>query len=69
MINVGHPNGAPQIPPLRFAPVGMTNRRGSLIGEDRFQRIRRLPMEEGSAPQRLPYPLTTVTSFDRGHLL
>jgi hypothetical protein len=34
---VGHPNGAPQIPPLRFhgkpgqvAPVGMTNRRGLL---------------------------------------
>ena len=75
MINVGHPNGAPQIPPLRypgfpvgldgvgglhapflkrkahtwlclalrdrksgFAPVGMTNRTGSLIREDRFQR-------------------------------
>ncbi|MEA2260540.1 MAG: hypothetical protein QOJ51_3365 [Acidobacteriaceae bacterium] len=30
---VGHPNGAPQIPPLRFAPVGMTNRRGLLKGK------------------------------------
>jgi hypothetical protein len=29
-VKVGHPNGAPQIPPLRFAPVGMTNRRGLL---------------------------------------
>jgi hypothetical protein len=38
MINMGHPNGATQIPPLRFAPVGMTNRRGLVIGEDRFQR-------------------------------
>src|SRR5882757_2243786 len=40
--NVGHPNGAPQIPPLRFAPVprhagagGMTERGGWLKGKDR----------------------------------
>jgi hypothetical protein len=29
-VSVRHPNGAPQIPPLRFAPVGMTKRRGLL---------------------------------------
>ena len=53
---MGHPNGAAQIPPLRFygepgqvAPVprhagagGMTNRRGLLIGEDRCQGTERL---------------------------
>src|SRR5579859_570226 len=33
-VNVGRPNGAPQIPPLRCASVGMTNRRGWLQGEN-----------------------------------
>src|SRR5882757_4022058 len=37
-VSVRHPNGAPQIPPLRFAPVGMTKRRGLLKGRGPWPR-------------------------------
>jgi hypothetical protein len=41
-VGVGHTDGAPQIPPLRFASVGMTTRRGLLKGEDFCQGTGRL---------------------------
>jgi hypothetical protein len=53
---VGHPNGAPQIPPLRFAPVGMTNRRGRFRGEGWGRTDKSVAGHEGhpSGTQQVP---------------
>jgi hypothetical protein len=66
---VGNPKGAPQIPPLRFAPVGMTKRRVWWKGEDRLLERTALSLNYRALPQLPPSPSTTALSLNYRPLL